>query len=91
MEENQKCELSVALSNLPDTFEEFIKMSKDGDILWAVLGVLGGGVCAECGRVKCAKNQSDDVNDNQLRQIFDVATCKNSKCPGMFFPLFYFL
>ena len=40
---------SEALSELPDTFEEFIKMVQDGNVPWTALEFLGGGACFRCG------------------------------------------
>ncbi len=40
---------SEVLSELPDTFEEFIKMMQDGNVPWTALEFLGGGECARCG------------------------------------------
>jgi ppGpp synthetase/RelA/SpoT-type nucleotidyltranferase len=40
---------SEALSELPDTFEEFVKMIKDGNVPWTALEFLGGSSCARCG------------------------------------------
>lgn len=40
---------SEALSELPDTFEEFIAMMSEGNVPWTALNFLGGGACARCG------------------------------------------
>jgi ppGpp synthetase/RelA/SpoT-type nucleotidyltranferase len=40
---------SEALSGLPDIFEEFVKMMKDGNVPWTALESLGGDACVRCG------------------------------------------
>lgn len=41
---------SEALSELPDTFEEFVKMMEDGNVPWTALEALGSNSCARCGK-----------------------------------------
>jgi len=48
-EEIENMGRSEALSELPDTFKEFIKMMKNGDVPWIALMFLGGSTCSRCG------------------------------------------